>query len=119
MRTRYTIGGEMDLTLPVEVYDVRLGIFYDVDVEVFNVPVTGSSSYTPATYHDPPESDGEVRADLGPFQAADLIEETDDGELEAEGLLLTESPEEWLRIIDEKVEERYADDPSRWESEDD
>lgn len=113
----YVLNTEADLTLSLTVWDERLGLTYDIDHEVYNVPVEGRETRTPATYFDPPESDGEAWVELDASGLMEMIEEQADGWFEDEGLVLLESPEEILSIAQEVANE-WAADSGDWDVDD-
>lgn len=115
MTRHQRIGGELSsLCIPVWVHEERLGLTYLDEIEVYNVPVSGWSSHTPATYMDPPESDGEVAIDLMPEELWNLVEETDDGMLREAGLTLIEDPQSLFDGAVEVAAERVWHDHDRY-----
>ena len=108
---RYEASGERELGLLVDVYDEALGLTYSVEVPVFNVPFTGWEERTPATWMDPPESDGELELDITPEALFELFEEQDDGCLAEDGLVVVETP----KTLHAHASEVIAEAEVEWE----
>lgn len=112
MQRGHGLGGSTYVSFAVEVYDETLGISYDEGCEFFDISFTGWYSYTPATYMDPPESDGAVELEHTEEELLGWAQEHMD---DFDGTL-TVTEDAIVDIITEVVTERVMEDPDSYDS---
>lgn len=107
---RNSFSTEVKLSIPVELYDDTLGLFYTHDFEVNNVPIEGWVEYHPGTYYDAPETDGETNLDIDVEELVVMIEEQDDGRVLGPCRFIAETCPE----VRESASERAAEVEITW-----
>lgn len=101
-----TFETNITIKLDLEVYDETLGVSYEHEFEIHNVPVSGWEKSEPRTHwHPGGVVDGETEIDLDMHELIDLIEEQDDGKVLGRTRFLIEDPEFILAVANERAAE--------------
>lgn len=109
---RSEFGGSVaEIELTVLVFEETTGLFFEELVYLVDVPVTGHSDYTPATWMDPPEYDDDITSDL----SVEALREQVQWSLEDDyGRVTLVDAARVLSQVDELVAEKVRDDPETY-----
>lgn len=106
-------GSLNDVPIEVEIHHEATGLITTEELSISDVIVGGWYSYSPATYHDPPESDSEVEVDMSPDEVS-VAAEKSIKEAELGFCTLLTSPSEILSQLRELAEEQVLDNIDRY-----